>query len=196
MSWMKITAKTPNAKTTRALEEVEVVVCRLHTWHQEVLLLTTSQWLLLIPRNISLPDPSGTGSGTVCCRLVPPAAATLCQAVLAGDIFGSYLVLILPWLLWWIIHAVSPPRPPLLRQTPFHPASPRSHLSPSPCAPASCPPESLPLTPPAFSLFIYVCIRRGSSWLFKGLFENSTIGYVIYPSSPCEQMNINNIDTL
>lgn len=131
MSCVKITANTPNATTIQALEDVEAVICRLSTWQQEVLLLTTSQWLLLIPRNICLGDPSGTGSGTVCCRLVPPAAATVCQAVLAGDIFGSYLVLILPWLLWWIIHTVSPPWPPLLRQTPFHPTSRRSHLSPS-----------------------------------------------------------------
>lgn len=170
MSWIKITAKAPNSTTTQALEVVEAAVCRLHTWQQEVLLLTTSQWILLIPRNISLPDPWGTGSATVFCRLVPPAAATLCQAVLAGDIFGSYLVLILPWLLWWIIHAISPPRPPLFRQTPFHPSSPRSYLSPFPRTPASFPPESLPLTPPAFSVFIYVCIRQGSSWLSKGLF--------------------------
>ena len=90
-----ITAKPPNASTTQALEEVKAVICRLHKWQQEVLPLT-SQWFLLIHHNISLPEPSGTGSRTVCCRLVPPAAATLCQAVLAEDIFGSHLVLILP----------------------------------------------------------------------------------------------------
>lgn len=156
--------KHKNMKTPWALEEVEAAACRLHTWQKEVLLLTTSQWLLLIPRNISLPDPLGTGSRTVCCLLVPPAAATLCQAVLHGDIFGSYLVLILPWLLWWIIRAVSL-SPTSSTLSPclllFSPLSFLSHVQ------ASCPPESLPSTPPA-PVFIYIFVSAGFQPILQG----------------------------
>lgn len=166
-----------------ALEEVEADACRLHTWKKEVLLLMTLQWLLLIPRNISLPDPLGTGSRTVCCRLVPPAAATLCQDVLRGDIFGSFLVLILPWLLWWIIRAASllptssTLSPCLLS---FSPLSFLSHVQ------ASCPPESLPSKTSCPLLYLYICICRVPAYSPRQhIYSRSpSLGYVINPSSP------------
>lgn len=52
-------SKSPNATAAPAVEVVEAAACRLHTWQQEVLLLTTSHWLLLIPCNVSPPPSIG-----------------------------------------------------------------------------------------------------------------------------------------